>query len=143
MSMEDEIKDKETEGFLKFLKVANETIKRLTNGEKIDFNTLVRTFKKEGIENFVVTKKEYIETVLNMLKEKDKEIEKYKYLYQKALDNTIISDRENIRLKKQINLMAKYIAKTNKTKKFCDVKYICDQNCESCIIQYFGDEVGE
>lgn len=75
MSMEDEIKDKEIEGFLKFLKVANETIKRLTNGEKIDFNTLVRTFKKEGIENFVVTKKEYIETVLNMLQEKDKIID--------------------------------------------------------------------
>lgn len=52
-----------------------EVVKRLTNGEKIDFNTLVRTFKKEGIENFVVTKKEYIETVLNMLQEKDKIID--------------------------------------------------------------------
>ena len=53
-------------------------IEKLTNGEKIDFNTLVRMFKREGIENFVVTKKEYIETVLNMLKEKDAEIEKLK-----------------------------------------------------------------
>ena len=53
-----------------------EAIEKLTNGEKIDFNTLVRKFKKEGIENFVVTKKEYIATVLNMLKEKDKKIEK-------------------------------------------------------------------
>ena len=52
-----------------------EAIEKLTNGEKIDFNTLIRKFKKEGIENFVVTKKEYIETVLYMLKEKDKEIE--------------------------------------------------------------------
>ena len=48
-----------------------EAIEKLTNGEKIYFNTLIRKFKKEGIENFVVTKKEYIETVLSMLKEKD------------------------------------------------------------------------
>ena len=37
---------------------------------------------------------------------KNAEIEKYKYLYQKALDNTIEADRENIQLKKQIDLMA-------------------------------------
>lgn len=52
-----------------------EAIEKLTNGEKIDFNTLIRKFKKEGIENFVVTKKEYIETVLSMLKENSAEIE--------------------------------------------------------------------
>ena len=48
-----------------------EAIEKLTNGEKTDFNILIRKFKREGIENFVVTKKEYIETVLSMLKEKD------------------------------------------------------------------------
>ena len=66
-----------------------EEIEKLTNGEKIDFNTLVRKFKKEGIENFVVTKKEYIATVLNMLKEKDKEIERYK--------NMIIEHKKQLR----------------------------------------------
>ena len=66
-----------------------EEIEKLKNGEKIDFNTLVRKFKKEGIENFVVTKKEYIATVLNMLKEKDKEIEKYK--------NMIIEHKKQLR----------------------------------------------
>ena len=40
---------------------------------------------------------------------KNAEIEKYKYLYQKALDNTIEADRENIQLKKQIDLMAERI----------------------------------
>ena len=60
-----------------------------------------------GTRNF----KEAIETLLSMLKEKDKEIEKYKYLYQKALDNTIEADRENIQLKKQIDLMAEFIEK--------------------------------
>ena len=66
-------------------KEQEEAIEKLTNGEKIDFNTLIRKFKKEGIENFVVTKKEYIETVLNILKqnsaeiaEKNAEIEKLK-----------------------------------------------------------------
>ena len=66
-----------------------EAIEKLTNGEKIDFNTLIRKFKKEGIENFVVTKKEYIETVLSMLKEKDKEIKKYK--------NMIIEHKKQLR----------------------------------------------
>ena len=57
-------------------------------------------------------------TVLNILKqnsaelaEKSAEIEKYKYLYQKALDNTIKADRKNIQLKKQIDLMAETIRK--------------------------------
>ena len=35
-----------------------------------------------------------IEIVLNLLKTQQEEIEKYKYLYQKALDNTVKSDRE-------------------------------------------------
>ena len=59
-----------------------------------------------------------IEKVLNILKqnsaeiaEKSAEIEKYKYLYQKALDNTIKADRKNIQLKKQIDLMAETIRK--------------------------------
>ena len=53
-----------------------EVIEKLTNGrEEIDLITLIRKFKKEGIENFVVTKKEYIETALNMLKEKDRQID--------------------------------------------------------------------
>ena len=53
-----------------------EAIDKLTAGEKIDFTTLVRKFKSEGIENFAVVRREYLETVLNILKEKDKEIEK-------------------------------------------------------------------
>ena len=44
---------------------------------------------------------EAIDTVLNLITKLQKENEKYKYLYQKALDNTIKSDRENIELKKE------------------------------------------
>lgn len=99
--------------------------------ELIDNLEIVKELSSYGVKN-----------IKYYFKKLQEENEKYKYLYQKALDNTIISDRENIRLKKQIDLMAKYIAK-EKSDKFCDVKYICDQNCESCIIQYFSDEVGE
>lgn len=57
-------------------KEQEEAIEKLKDGKKIDFNTLIRTFKKEGIDKFAIIRVEYIETVLNMLKEKDTEIEK-------------------------------------------------------------------
>ena len=65
------------------------------------------------------------------------EQEKYKYLYQKALDNTVSEDKENIQLKKQIDLMAEYIDEEDVTEIFCDGKTICDENCTSCVKQYF------
>lgn len=74
------------------------------------------------------------------LNKKDKEIEKYKYLYKKALDNTVSADRENINLKKQIKEMAKYIAKEDVSETFCDYKTVCDQNCEECVEAYFKEE---
>lgn len=51
-----------------------EAIEKLHNEKKIDLITLIRKFKKEGIENFVVTRQEIIETVLKALEQKDKEI---------------------------------------------------------------------
>ena len=77
-----------------------------------------------------------IETALNMLKEKDKEIEKYKYLYQKALDNTVKADKENMQLKKQIDLMAEYIDGDDTSL----ANYLFRKNgkCDKeCIKQYF------
>ena len=50
-------------------------IDKLTNGENMDFATLIRTFKKEGIENFAVVRKEYLDTVLSLIKEQKKKIE--------------------------------------------------------------------
>ena len=55
-----------------------------------------------------------IETVLNILKQNSAElaeIEKYKSLYNKALGDLVKADRENIQLKKQIDLMAETIRK--------------------------------
>ena len=54
---------------------------------------------------------EAIETVLNMLKKKDKIIKE----------------------------MAKYIAKEDKTNKFCNYKTVCDNDCEECVEAYFKE----
>lgn len=45
------------------------------------------------------------------LAEKSAEIEKYKSLYNKALEDLVKADRKNIQLKKQIDLMAETIRK--------------------------------
>lgn len=54
-----------------------------------------------------------IKTVLNLITKLQKENEKYKYLYQKALDNTIKSDRKNIELKKQIEALKEEVREEN------------------------------
>ena len=56
---------------------------------------------------------ENIETVLFMLKQNSAEIENYKSLYNKALKDLVKVDRENIQLKKQINLMAEELVKAH------------------------------
>lgn len=114
---------------------AIEILKEIQEGSR----AWLRVAKEESSEKIYLRNIEAIETVLNMLKEKDKEIEKYKYLYQKALDNTVSADRENINLKKQIKKMAKHIAKEDKTEKFCDYKTVCDNDCEECVEAYFKE----
>lgn len=48
-----------------------------------------------------------IETVLNLIQEKDKEIEQYKKLYQKALDDAVITAHDNMHKDKIIDELAK------------------------------------
>lgn len=50
---------------------------------------------------------EAIETVLNLIQEQEKEIEKYKKLYQKALDDAVVTAHYNMQKDKIIDLMAK------------------------------------
>lgn len=95
-------------------------------------------WKKQNIKN------SDCEIILSFITKLQKENEKYKYLYQKALDNTVSSDRENIQLKEQIDLMAEYISKIdieedvcmkNKTNpEWCNEDYT---NCKNCIKQNF------
>lgn len=86
-----------------------EVIEKLTNGrEEIDLITLIRKFKKEGIENFVVTKKEYIETVLSMLKKKDKEKEELQQaLARNIARNFTSSMKETAKAKEDLEMLNK------------------------------------
>ena len=100
------------------------------------------------------------ETVLNMpkensaeieqknteLAEKSAEIEKYKSLYNKALEDLVKADRENIENKKVIDLMVKAMNKIQDPQvcKYCDNninlnhRYCTDaKKCKEGIKQYF------
>ena len=85
--------------------------------------------KEDSIDIDVLTVN--LETVLNMLKEKDE-------LHHKALGDLAKADRENIQLKKQIDLMAEEINETDRGyTDYCEMKIECDRNCKDCIKQYF------
>ena len=53
---------------------------------------------------------EAIETVLSLIQKQEKEIEKYKKLYQKALDDAVVTAHDNMQRDKIIDLMAKQLA---------------------------------
>ena len=53
------------------------------------------------------------ETVLNLIQEQEKEIEKYKKLYQKALDDAVVTAHYNMQKDKIIDLMAEVMFKNN------------------------------
>ena len=48
-----------------------------------------------------------IETVLNLIQEQEKEIEKYKKLYQKSLDDAVVTAHDNMQKDKIIDELAK------------------------------------
>lgn len=100
--------EKETIKYLEFLQneFLEDAKQRRENGEVTGYGTMEDVDKLRAL---------YIRFALNMLKEKDK----------------------------IINKMAKYIAKEDKTEKFCDYKTVCDQNCEECVVQHFKDKVTE
>ena len=149
-------------------KEQEETLEKV-NRIRIDF--FDSKYKDVHTDDELEEKYEALGDVLNMLKEnsaeieqkntelaeKSAEIEKYKYLYQKALDNTIEADRENIQLKKQIDLMATTLSaictglstvRDHFEKEYCEFinsdKDCCwktDTSCKDCIKQYFERKV--
>lgn len=92
-----------------------------------------------------------IETVLNILKEEDKEIEKlkrenehWKNEFEKELEdnrkNTCELLKQDLIIRKkdrQIDLMAEYINKIDVSEEICEEKTMCNENCKDCIKQYF------
>lgn len=55
-----------------------EALKKLTTGKKMKIYELLRTFKREGIENFVITRKKYVDVILSDYKRVLKENEELK-----------------------------------------------------------------
>ena len=53
-----------------------EALEKLSNGKKIKMYELLRTFKRESLENFVITRKKYVDVILSDYKRVLKENEK-------------------------------------------------------------------
>lgn len=64
------------------------TIDKLKNEKKCTLVEIIRVFKKEGIENFRITRKEYLDIILNLLEKQDnriKELESDKEIKDKTI----------------------------------------------------------
>ena len=92
-----------------------EALKKLSTGKKIKIYELLRTFKREGIENFVTTRKKYIDVILSDYKRVLKENEELKedrdkfkkalgrkITYCNELEKDLFENSSNYVIKKQI-----------------------------------------
>lgn len=86
-------------------------IEKLKTGKKIGIYELIRTFKKEGIENFVITRKKYIDIILNLIEKLQKELnqekEKNKGLRDKSnklieVTNLYLNSVPNSKIREQL-----------------------------------------
>lgn len=50
-------------------------VEKIREGKRIGIYELIRTFKKEGIENFITVRKKYIDILLNLLETQSKQID--------------------------------------------------------------------
>ena len=68
-----------------------EALKKLSTGKKIKMYELLRTFKREGIENFVITRKKYVDVILSdykrVLKENEELKEKENKIYKEVQES--------------------------------------------------------
>ena len=53
-------------------------IEEIQKGNKIGIYELIRTFKREGIENFITVRRKYIDIMINLIEKQSKEIEELK-----------------------------------------------------------------
>lgn len=81
-----------------------EALKKLSTGKKIKMYELLRTFKKEGIENFVITRKKYVDVILSDYKRVLKENEELKETYksEKKMKNEYVKLYQDLLLKENI-----------------------------------------
>ena len=83
-------------------------IEKLSNGEKIELISLIRVFKREGIENFVITRKEYIDTILNLITKLQKEVEHQKEKRENQKVELAILNEKQKDMNKLINTVKSY-----------------------------------
>ena len=114
----------------------------LSKEEKKAINNM-KIFARVHQDMSVVTAKD-MDIVLKL-------VENYKYLYKKALDDLIKSDKENSYLKKQIDLMTEYIDDSNYVdSEECQFQYnfkikkcIEKGDCKDCIKLHFESKSKE
>ena len=81
-----------------------EALEKLSTGKKIKMYELLRTFKKEGIENFVITRKKYVDVILSDYKRVLKELEELKEAYksEKKMKNEYVKLYQDLLLKEEV-----------------------------------------
>ena len=93
-----------------------ESLGKLSNGKKIKMYELLRTFKREGIENFVITRKKYVDVILSDYKRVLKENEQLRTevnslkkdisnMYDEEVIISIISDNFNLSRNEVLELL--------------------------------------
>ena len=104
-----------------------EALEKLSTGKKIKMYELLRTFEKEGIENFVITRKKYVDVILLDYKRvlKENEILKEEKLQAWEEWNNLEqgSYETERRLKKENETLKEYIAKTPNLDEMTAIKY--------------------
>ena len=77
-----------------------EALEKLSTGKKIKMYELLRTFKREGIENFVITRKKYVDVILSdyrrLLKENEQLKNDIENMYDEEVVISIIEDNFNL-----------------------------------------------
>lgn len=115
-------------------KEQEEAIERL---KRIDVKFFISGMNE--VSNYIIDEADKvnnaIETVLSMLKEKDKEIERLRYI-KKSFDYVV--QKETEKKNRQIDLMAEEINETDRGyTDYCEMKIECDRNCKDCIKRYY------
>ena len=107
-----------------------EAFEKLSTGKKIKMYELLRTFKKEGIENFVTTRKKYVDVILSDYKRVLKENEELKSQEETARKvNELLVERYSTSIPVQI--VKDKIEEIKQEKK----KY------GNCLIEMYEDEL--
>lgn len=134
-------------------KKAIEYVKEFIEELQCDINMFGFEDDCEEEQNLLVGQRDNFKIILNLIQKQQAELEKYKYLYQKALDNTIKVDKENIQKDKIIERIYDFIWENDCCRYFSKKHTMCNQvlnfdsclgNCKRhCINKYFEKKVEE